>query len=260
MIAKHLALLALVAAAGVPKLALAADLPVKGPSLPAPNYLRAPPPVFGWTGFYIGGNAGAALPFSNVSDTLFVQNFDTGKNNASFIGGGQIGLNVQLSEVVVGIEGDFDGVANNHSAGTGIAIPAVGTIQVSSSERWISTAAARFGVTFDHWLLYAKAGAGWVGNDNFTISNVTAGLAVTSPSNTTTGWLGGAGFEWAFAQNWSVKVEYDYLGLFNRTIFIPVASPVLPGDTFITGNRNIQMVKVGVNYLFNWWQPVAISF
>jgi outer membrane immunogenic protein len=26
----------------------------------------------------------------------------------------------------------------------------------------------------------------------------------------------------------------------------------LPGDTFTQSNRNIQMVKVGINYLFNW--------
>jgi hypothetical protein len=28
--------------------------------------------------------------------------------------------------------------------------------------------------------------------------------------------------------------------------------PFLAGDTFTQSNRNIQMVKVGINYLFNW--------
>jgi outer membrane immunogenic protein len=63
----------------------------------------------------------------------------------------------------------------------------------------------------------------------------------------------GAGIEWAFAPNWSAKVEYNYLGLDDRTFIVPAAVPgFLPGDTFTQSNRNIQMVKVGVNYLFNW--------
>jgi outer membrane immunogenic protein len=54
-----------------------------------------------------------------------------------------------------------------------------------------------------------------------------------------------------------VKLEYDYLGLGNRTFFVPATSPFLAGDTFTSNNRNVQMVKVGVNYLFNWGAPAA---
>src|SRR5215831_7465548 len=67
------------------------------------------------------------------------------------------------------------------------------------------------------------------------------------------GWLVGAGIEWAFAPNWSAKVEYNYLGLDDRTFIVPAGVPgFLPGDTSTQSNRNIQMVKVGINYLFNW--------
>ena len=65
----------------------------------------------------------------------------------------------------------------------------------------------------------------------------------------------GAGFEYAFTNNWTVKLEYDYLGLGNRTFFVPATAPLLAGDTLTSGNRNVQMVKVGVNYLFNWGAP-----
>jgi outer membrane immunogenic protein len=54
-----------------------------------------------------------------------------------------------------------------------------------------------------------------------------------------------------------VKFEYDYLGLGNRTFVIPATAPFLAGDTFSSDNRSISMVKVGVNYLFNWGAPVA---
>jgi hypothetical protein len=54
------------------------------------------------------------------------------------------------------------------------------------------------------------------------------------------------------APHWSLKFEYDYLGLGNRTFVIPATAPLLAGDTFTSNNRNVQMVKVGINFLFNW--------
>ena len=63
-----------------------------------------------------------------------------------------------------------------------------------------------------------------------------------------------------FVPNWSVKVEYDYLALGNRTFSIPATAPFLAGDTFTANNRNVQMLKFGVNYLFNWGTPVAARY
>jgi outer membrane immunogenic protein len=61
----------------------------------------------------------------------------------------------------------------------------------------------------------------------------------------------GAGIEWAFAPNWSMKIEYDYLGLNSRTFVVP-AGGFFGGDTFATSNPNVQMAKIGFNYLFNY--------
>ena len=58
-------------------------------------------------------------------------------------------------------------------------------------------------------------------------------------------------------RNWTVKAEYDYLGLGNRTFVVPATAPFLAGDTFTSNNRNVQMVKIGVNYLFNWGAPAT---
>ena len=131
-------------------------------------------------------------------------------------------------------------------------IPTLGSIQVTSNNRWITTLAARFGVTNGPWLFYGKAGGGWVGSDDFIVTNLTTGSSITfSNNNSNSGWLVGAGIEWAFLPNWSAKVEYNYLGLEDRTFTVPAGFPFLPGDTF-THNRSIQMVKVGINYLFTW--------
>lgn len=78
--------------------------------------------------------------------------------------------------------------------------------------------------------------------------------------NSNGGWLVGAGAEWMFVPNWSVKVEYDYLGLGNRTFSLPATAPFLAGDTFTANNRNVQMLKFGINYLFNWGTPVAARY
>jgi outer membrane immunogenic protein len=213
-----------------------------------------PPPVYesNWTGFYLGGNIGGAWARRDVTDSFFGVNFNPGTNNGVFIGGGQVGYNWQLSNwAVLGIEADFDGAANNNNTNT-VFIPTLGSIQVTSNNRWIATLAARFGVTNGPWLFYGKAGAGWVGSDDFTVTNLTTGSSIAVSNDTNNGWLVGAGIEWAFAPSWSAKVEYNYLGLDDRTFTVPPGSSFLAGDTFTQSNRSVQMLKVGVNYRLNW--------
>jgi outer membrane immunogenic protein len=131
---------------------------------------------------------------------------------------------------------------------------------VTSDDTWISTLAARFGWAIDRLLIYGKAGGGWVGNNGFTVTNLTTGASITgSNSDTASGWLLGAGLEWAFAENWSAKAEFDYLGLSSRTFTVPLMSPFLRGDTFTTSNNNVQMFTVGLNYRFNWGRYPVIS-
>jgi outer membrane immunogenic protein len=229
----------------------------------APVY-KAPPPLapapFSWTGFYIGGNIGAAWADTNITDVTQGVSFGRNGNNGAFIGGGQVGFNYQFaSNFVLGLEWDFDWAANNNNTRTGVFFPAVttDTFAVSSNDRWITTVAARFGYAVDHWLFYGKAGGGWVGNNNFTITDLTTGASLTGTGNSSTngGWLLGAGVEWAFANNWTAKLEYDYLELSSRTVTVPLFSPILAGDTINIGNNSVQEVKVGINYLFNLGAP-----
>lgn len=232
----------------VPLAASAADLK------PAPPVYKAPPmmPVFSWTGFYIGGNIGGAWDNTTISDGLFGLSFNNG-NNGVFVGGGQVGFNYQVSNVVFGLEGDFDWAANNNNTVTGVIGPLGHTFTASANDRWMATIAGRLGYAFDRWLLYVKGGGGWVGADSFTVTDLTTGASVTAgSSNSVSGWLFGGGFEWAFANNWSLRAEYDYLGLSGRSLTIPATFPVvaLHGDTFTTGRNNVQMATVGINYRF----------
>jgi outer membrane immunogenic protein len=238
------------------RLAGAADLPV-GP-VAAPAYL---PPPFTWTGFYVGGNIGGAWAKDGWTDSLFGLTWNNSTNNGRFIGGGEAGFNYQIGYFVVGVEGDFDWVAQ-HNNSTTVVIPAIAnSVQVASSDSWISTVAARFAFAADRWLIYGKAGGGWVANNGFTVTNVTTGQSSSTSSNAVSGWLAGAGVEWAITPNWTVKAEYDYLGLGSRSVTLPgTVIPALAGDTFTTGNRNVQLVKFGINYLFSWATPVIARY
>jgi outer membrane immunogenic protein len=255
-------LIALAGAIGGSNLALAADL--KQPVYKAP--LPPPAPAFSWTGIYFGGNVGGAWRQDNVTDSLTSLSFSTGSNNGTFMGGGQVGYNYQINNLVLGVEGDFDWAGNNNNAGNGVVITGplgLGhTFVASVNDKWITTLAARLGIAYDHWLFYMKGGGGWVANNGVTITDVTTGTSLTgfNSNSTSSGWLLGGGIEYAFTNNWTVKVEYDYLGLGNRTFTLPVNLPVLPGDAFTSSSRNIQMVKVGINYLFNTAEPVVAKY
>ena len=200
-----------------------------------------PPPVFSWTGFYIGGNLGGAWARGSVNDSLF--GLSASSDRSGFIGGGQVGVNYQFSNIVLGAEWDFDWTSLD-ATGNGRFVPGVGTLQGSANTRWISTLAARFGVVLNNGvLLYGKAGGAWVDN-NATITNLNNGASI-SASNRNSGWVVGGGVEWAIAGNWSAKLEYDFVQLDDLT-FGP--GPFL-GNTF-TASREIQMFKVGLNYRF----------
>jgi outer membrane immunogenic protein len=232
----------------------AADLYVKAKPMAAPM-----PPPFSWTGFYIGGNLGGAWFQNGVTDT-FGLNFNNGNNNGVFIGGGQVGFNYQISNIVWGVEADFDAASSNNN-NNGVFVPVLGqTVQVTANDKWVTTIAARLGIAYDRLLFYVKGGGGWAGFNGFTVTNLNTGATfIGSGSSSDGGWLVGGGFEWAFADNWSARFEYDFLGLGSRTFTIPAGSAFLAGDTFTTGNRNLQMATVGINYRFNWAGPMVAA-
>jgi outer membrane immunogenic protein len=246
----------LAAAMGGSKFARSADLPYPAP-IPAPVYA----PVFSWTGLYIGGSLGGAWSPGTIADTVTGTTFSNLSSSLVFVGGGQVGVNYQTGYVVLGAEANFNWVANNGYNNNGVVIGGPlglgDTFTATANNRWITTVTGRLGVTADRVLFYAKAGAGWVGRSDFTVTDLTAGLSVVGSNNrSSTAWTVGAGVEWALPGNWIVRAEYDYIGLNNQSFNVPLSSPVLPGDSLID-NRNIALLTVGVSYLFSWGTPVA---
>jgi len=239
--------------------AFAADLPpAPAPPPRAPAVYVPALPVYNWTGFYIGGNLGGAFNNGSFSDPA--GNTFSATNSFKFIGGAQVGANYEFSNgVLVGVEADFDFLPNTGNTSNTITLvgPALATAgntaSVTVNNQWLTTVTGRLGYAWDRVLLYGKGGGAWVGASNpaFTLNGAST-LITTSSSNW--GWTGGVGVEWAFWNNWSARIEYDYIGLTSQTFTVPAGAGGVfaTADQFSGSNRYIQMVTAGINYKFGW--------
>ena len=69
-----------------------------------------------------------------------------------------------------------------------------------------------------------------------------------SSKDTRTGWAAGAGAEYAFADNWTLKAEYLYVDLGEET-FLNLEEPgIFEAD--LTSDVTLQTVRLGINYKF----------
>jgi outer membrane immunogenic protein len=163
-------------------------------------------------------------------------------SNAGFLGGGQLGYNLQTGPWLFGIEGDFS-YTDIHGKTTTIAAPA--NVGLTSRLNWLGTVTGRIGYAWDRTLLYAKAGVAF---GDFTLGITPPTVAVFDSKDTRTGWTVGAGAEYALWDNWSIKAEYNYLDLGTRTV-----TATSPAGAAITADAKVteHMIKLGANYRFN---------
>jgi outer membrane immunogenic protein len=227
------------------------------PRAPAAYIPVAPP--YNWSGFYVGGNLGAAWNSGGSVSDAFGSTFTGSGQTTKFTGGGQVGVNYEFwGGVVIGAEATFNWLTNTTNTvsvieGPGGGLNAGTAASATLNSRWLTTATGKLGYAWNTVLLYGKGGGAWVGSDNPNLT--VAGLPTTLTSSTTnnSGWTAGIGIEWAFAGNWSARAEYDFIGLQNRSI--TVAGGPFAGDTINLNNRNISLLTAGVNYRFGpgWW-------
>jgi outer membrane immunogenic protein len=230
----------------------AADLPARAPA-PPPIYV---PPVYNWTGFYLGGNLGAG--FSNISLTDTNNNTFSSSLSGAFLGGGQAGVNYEFGGgVVIGAEAMFDWISVTKNTIT--ALNGASTASVTINDRWLMLATGRLGYAWDRVLVYAKGGGVFVGADTPSLTVTSAGATSAAPlsgPSSTWGWTAGAGAEWAFYGNWSARAELDYIRLVSQTFTTPATAPFpVTGDsiTFNGSNTVNVMFTAGLNYKFGPW-------
>jgi outer membrane immunogenic protein len=248
-------LVVLCATLGLSASAFAADLPpAPAPRAPA-VYVPQVLPVYNWSGVYVGINGGYGFGSSEWTDPLN-PSLSTSSGNFNTNGGlvgGTLGVNFQTGGFVFGVEGDWDWQAlqgtSNNSFCTSVLVSGVpGGLSCETKSDWIATIRGRAGYAADRVLFYATGGGAG--------GNVQTGLNTLSlQSNTEYGWTAGAGIEWAFADNWTAKVEYLFVDLGNSTCntsancgFDTATAPANDSVKFTES-----MVRAGVNFKFNGW-------
>jgi len=196
--------------------------------------------------------------------------------------GVQAGCNQQYGTFVFGVEGDWAWTSlrstsnASFNAFTNVGNPvytnSAQTDHVSTRLDWLATFRGRAGFAWDRFYLYATGGLaiGDVRSDTtvafgtFAATPVYNGaLHVGSGSSTQVGWTAGAGGEYAFSPQWSVKVEYLYVDLGTFSYFSPLVAATAPAAvgpgygwrTSVTERDHI--VRIGLNYKFNMAPVVA---
>jgi outer membrane immunogenic protein len=228
-----------------------------------------------------------------------------GSHNAiGVLGGFQAGYNYQINNVVFGVEGQFSfadlkGDSSNSLSRDFASTFSCGFLnlfdcsefshtnvesRLSTKIKDIATLAARFGITSgpqDRTLWYVKGGLAWARSDfaasihgsrtdcitvilNSACSSDSFDGSV-SGSNSRWGWMVGTGIEFGLIDNWSTKIEYNYLNFSNTTATLTGTGCFANGDCGSISRdfdikQNIHVIKIGLNYRFGWGAPVVANY
>jgi outer membrane immunogenic protein len=242
--------------------------PAAAADIAARPLYKAPPPLpaFTWSGLFIGGHGAYAWGNTKWSENeLGTGGGPPGFQDASFterdwLIGGQAGFNYQLtaSPIVWGIWAD-DSAGKLKSSASSCFPEIAGTVQsCSSTVHNIGTLVGRVGFAFDRTMIYALGGWAWgAGVDQANscagaACAVGAGIAGTN-FQSIFGYTVGGGIEYAFAGNWSVFAQYNYIdfGTWGENFANPATSLTFTENI----RQNISVVKFGINFRFG--QPTV---
>lgn len=230
-------------------IALGMAVPAAAADLAARPYTKAPPPPPPpptWTGFYVGIQGGGGwgrsketfFLFPNVPGFAGTQNYDT---SGGFVGG-VAGYNWQFGNYVIGVEGDFHWA--DIKGRSDVINTALGFGDTYFTKlRGFGDIKGRAGYAVGPALFFISGGAA-VGDLQHRYD---AGLNPPDfvQNDWRWGWTVGAGAEYMFTPNWSVKVEYNYLDFGKSTIQY---TPIL--DNRSEWKDTIHTVKAGFSYHF----------
>jgi outer membrane immunogenic protein len=231
--------------------ASAADLPVKAPPPPPPVVA----PIYNWTGFYIGGNGGwgqsrDCLDFVEALGTVVR---DGCRERSGGVAGGQLGYRWQANQFVFGLEAQGDW-ADLSSTRVSFINPLFSTRTKTDG---LGLFTGQIGYAWNASLLYFKGGAA-VTSNRFDVLTTLGGNSLASASSTRWGGTLGVGWEYGFAQNWTLGLEYDHLFLGNSNNSFSVASSIVPG-ALDRIRQDVDLVTFRVNYRFGWGGGVPVT-
>ncbi|MDQ0474866.1 outer membrane protein [Labrys wisconsinensis] len=209
--------------------------------------------AFSWTGFYVGANVGYAFDGSNKVGAIDQTN--KGLNEfAKFeykgvFGGLQAGYNYQFGSAVVGLEGDIQAADLSDKFN-----PTFGPwhyiFHGKSDINWFGTVRPRVGFAWDRALFYATGGLAVAGVDHSVAGyGVFTGATVDMKNDDPLiGYVVGGGIEYAITDNWTARIEYQYLKFERKTVSATEVPPLYTDRT--QEEPNFQSVRLGINYKF----------
>ncbi len=204
-------------------------------------------PIPLWQGFYAGGHLGGAWSTVNPAENILL--LDSGGSfpvstfsNSGIFGGVQLGYNVQVGNLLYGIEGDFGGMDNSANVQYTEPNNTARVLSVKSTGGFYGDVTGRGGILIGNALIYAKGGFAFFSGD-VRVSDPTDGLYQNS--GTFTGWTLGGGIEYALSPNWTMKAEYLYFDFDNGNF------SCCTGVSRIENSFATNTVKVGFNYIFH---------
>jgi outer membrane immunogenic protein len=213
--------------------ARAADLPYK--TLP-------PPPVYSWSGLYIGANVGYSWGSMDYDATITgVGTKSRSQTINGAIGGVQSGYNVQFGMWVFGFESDIQFSGEKGSSTFPGALVGI-TITTDENLLWFGTSRSRIGfLATPNILIYGTGGLAYGQVKDTAVASSALGSVTTTFKDVKAGLAIGGGVEAAFGAGWSGKLEYLYIDLGKTEhTFAAVAS-----ETWHTTDN---IVRIGLNY------------
>ena len=211
--------------------------------------------VYDWTGFYAGLNGGYGFGGDDKvgfrASNGFANNDVGDLDIAGIFGGAQAGWNFQTGNFVFGLEGDIQ--LANIDDDFRSSFPGI-DFKASSDVDFFGTARLRAGWAFDRLLVYGTGGLAWADVDYSVAALDAGGNHVNITSNDVEfGYAVGGGAEFAINEAWSVKAEYQFIGLGSEDLTGKVrdAGGALNGVTANTVmTPSFHTVRVGVNWQF----------
>jgi outer membrane immunogenic protein len=259
--------------------AFANDLPTRAAQTPAATqaFAAVPPPVFNWTGYYIGANVGYSwgsarsefdfpgIPVAGVPVGRFSNSDKANLNGA--IGGFQAGYNWQTApNWLWGLETDFQwsgekgsGSFSHHDefnfpAGL-FFLETDQNTRYTAKITWFGTVRGRLGYVMDRFVIFGTGGFAYgnvkVDGSSALITTCCSGPGISptstvgsdfSESKVKGGWTLGGGIEGvAWDPRWTWKIEYLYLDLGTLRVS---EDPLVKVSTKFTDN----IVRFGLNF------------
>jgi outer membrane immunogenic protein len=231
---------------------LGAAAPASGADLAARPYTKAPPPmaaIYDWSGFYIGGNGGwgsgrKCWDFISPAGALIPEGCHDATGG---VAGGQIGYRWQTAGWVFGIEGQGDW-ADLRGSQISTAFPEFTNRSRIDAFGLIT---GQVGYAWNNVLFYFKGGAAVTGDRYDVLTTAGNVLATNRLDETRWGGTVGVGFEYGFAPNWSVGVEYDHLFMERRNVTFTNNGFFGPAGTLFENERirqDVDLVTARINY------------